>query len=42
MHHKGAIENSDDAFLFPPYSDLIKYIRIEGKTAYDLLQDEKK
>ena len=37
-----AIENSDDAFLFPPYSDLIKYIRIEDKTAYDLLQDEKK
>ncbi|HEX7817875.1 MAG TPA: hypothetical protein VF419_00720 [Nitrososphaeraceae archaeon] len=37
-----AIENSDDAFLFPPYNDLIKYIRIEGKTAYDLLEEEKK
>ena len=37
-----AIENSDDAFLFPPYSDLIKFIRIEDKTAYDLLEDEKK
>lgn len=39
---KRAIENSDDAFLFPPYSDLIKYVRFEGKTAYDLLEDEKK
>ena len=39
---KRAIENSDDAFLFPPYSDLIKYIRIETKTAYDLLDAEKK
>lgn len=39
---KRAIENSDDAFLFPPYSDLIKYIRIENKTAYDLLEAEKK
>jgi dolichol-phosphate mannosyltransferase len=39
---KRAIENSDDAFLFPPYSDLIKYIRIESKTAYDLLEAEKK
>ena len=39
---KRAIENSDDAFLFPPYSDLIKYIRIEDKTAYDLLEAEKK
>lgn len=39
---KRAIENSDDAFLFPPYSDLIKYVRIEGKTAYDLLEEEKK
>jgi hypothetical protein len=39
---KRAIENSDDAFLFPPYSDLIKYIRIESKTAYDLLETEKK
>ncbi|HEX5186416.1 MAG TPA: hypothetical protein VFV86_05955 [Nitrososphaeraceae archaeon] len=37
-----AIENSDDAFLFPPYSDLIKYIRIDNKTAYDLLEDEKR
>jgi hypothetical protein len=37
-----ALENSDDAFLFPPYSDLIKHIRIQDKTAYDLLQDEKK
>jgi len=38
---KRAIANSDDAFLFPPYSDLIKYIMIEGKSAYDLLEDEK-
>ena len=39
---KRAIENSDDAFLFPPYSDLIKYIRIDGKSAYDLLEAERK
>lgn len=37
-----AIDNSDDAFLFPPYSDLIKHIKIEGKSAYDLLENEKK
>ena len=37
-----AIENSDDAFLFPPYSELLKYIKINGKTAHQLLQEERK
>lgn len=36
-----AIENSDDAFLFPPYSQLIKYITIKGKSAKQLLQEER-
>ena len=36
-----AIENSDDAFLFPPYADLIHYINIGGKTAKELLQEER-
>ena len=36
-----AIENSDDAFLFPPYSELLEYINIEGKSARDLLEDER-
>ncbi len=37
-----AIENSDDAFLFPPYSELLKYIKINGKSAHELLQEERK
>ena len=37
-----AIENSDDAFIFPPYSELLKYIAINGRTAFELLEDEKK
>ena len=37
-----AIENSDDAFIFPPYSELLKYIAINGKTAFELLEEEKK
>ena len=37
-----AIENSDDAFIFPPYSELLKYIAINGKTALELLEEEKK
>jgi dolichol-phosphate mannosyltransferase len=37
-----AIENSDDAFLFPPYSELIKYIAINGKSAKELLLEETK
>ena len=36
-----AIENSDDAFLFPPYSELIKYITINGKSSKQLLQEER-
>jgi len=36
-----AIENSDDAFLFPPYADLIHHINIGGKTAKELLEQEK-
>jgi len=37
-----AIENSDDAFLFPPYSELLTYIKINGKSAHELLQEERK
>ena len=37
-----AIENSDDAFIFPPYAELLKYIEINGKTAIELLEEEKK
>lgn len=36
-----AIENSDDAFLFPPYSELVNHIEIEGKTAKELLNEER-
>jgi hypothetical protein len=36
-----AIENSDDAFLFPPYADLIHHINIGHKTAKELLQEER-
>jgi hypothetical protein len=36
-----AIENSDDAFLFPPYADLIHHINIRGRTAKELLQEER-
>lgn len=36
-----AIENSDDAFLFPPYSDLLEYIKIDGKSAFKMLEEEK-
>jgi hypothetical protein len=35
-----AVENSDDAFLFPPYADLIHHINIGGKTAKELLKEE--
>ncbi|MDW0143515.1 MAG: hypothetical protein QOK69_00895 [Nitrososphaeraceae archaeon] len=37
-----AVENSDDAFIFPPYAELLKYISINGKTALELLEEEKK
>ena len=37
-----AVENSDDAFIFPPYSELLKYISINGRTAFELLKEEKK
>jgi hypothetical protein len=37
-----AVENSDDAFIFPPYAELLKYIAIKGRTATELLDEEKK
>jgi dolichol-phosphate mannosyltransferase len=37
-----AVENSDDAFIFPPYAELLKYIAINGRTAFEFLEDEKK
>ncbi len=37
-----ALENSDDAFLFPPYKDLLGYITIKGLSAYALLSEEKR
>lgn len=37
-----AIENSDDAFIFPPYAELLKYIAVNGKTAFELLEEEEK
>lgn len=37
-----AVENSDDAFIFPPYAELLKYISINEKTALELLEEEKK
>lgn len=37
-----AIEYSDDAFLFPPYRELLHYIKIGGKPAKDLLEVERK
>lgn len=36
-----AIENSDDAFLFPPYKDILRYLNINGTSASDLLLREK-
>jgi dolichol-phosphate mannosyltransferase len=39
---KKAVENSDDAFLFPPYKDMLNYINIEGKNAAELLAEEKR
>jgi dolichol-phosphate mannosyltransferase len=36
-----AIENSDDAFLFPPYKDVLRYLNINGASASDLLLQEK-
>jgi dolichol-phosphate mannosyltransferase len=36
-----AIENSDDAFLFPPYKDILRYLDINGAIASDLLLLEK-
>ncbi|MFQ5941674.1 MAG: hypothetical protein ACE5KA_08270 [Nitrososphaerales archaeon] len=38
---KRAIENSDDAFLFPPYKEMLQYININGKSAHDLLEEER-
>ncbi|MGH9878993.1 MAG: hypothetical protein ACRD5H_15290, partial [Nitrososphaerales archaeon] len=36
-----AIENSDDAFLFPPYREMLNYINIGGKSAGRLLEEER-
>jgi len=36
-----AVDNSDDAFIFPPYKDLVKYFTIGGKTSTELLEIEK-
>ncbi len=36
-----AIENSDDAFIFPPYRELVKYFSIGGKSSSELLEMEK-
>jgi dolichol-phosphate mannosyltransferase len=35
-----AIENSDDAFLFPPYKDILRYLNINGTSSSDLLLQE--
>jgi dolichol-phosphate mannosyltransferase len=32
-----SIENSDDAFIFPPYRQILQYLRIDNKSANDLL-----
>lgn len=32
-----SIENSDDAFIFPPYRQIIQYLRVGNKSANDLL-----
>ena len=37
-----ALENSDDAFLFPPYKDLLAHISINGQSAITLLSDERR
>jgi dolichol-phosphate mannosyltransferase len=36
-----AIENTDDAFMFPPYREILKYLTIDGRSANDLLEVEK-
>jgi dolichol-phosphate mannosyltransferase len=36
-----ALENSDDAFLFPPYKEILKYLTIDGRSANELLEMEK-
>jgi hypothetical protein len=36
-----AIENTDDAFMFPPYREILKYLTIDGRSANDLLEMEK-
>jgi hypothetical protein len=36
-----AIENSDDAFLFPPYKDLLRYLKINGANSEEMLTKEK-
>jgi dolichol-phosphate mannosyltransferase len=36
-----AIENSDDAFLFPPYRDILQNLRIGNATGKDLLDQER-
>ena len=36
-----AVKNSDDAFLFPPYKEILKYLSIDGRSANELLEIEK-
>jgi dolichol-phosphate mannosyltransferase len=36
-----AIENTDDAFMFPPYREILKHLTINGSSACDLLEVEK-
>jgi hypothetical protein len=36
-----AIENSDDAFLFPPFKEIMQYLRLGSKSADELLEAEK-
>ena len=38
---KKSVENSDDAFIFPPYKQILQYLRIDGKSANDLLANER-
>ena len=36
-----ALENTDDAFMFPPYREILKYLKIDGRSANNLLEVEK-
>jgi hypothetical protein len=36
-----AVDNSDDAFLFPPYKEVLQYLKVNGATAAELLSIER-